>query len=249
MRPFLYVGDVNIVKFNLNEWNDNNYNLLVSYLHDISDEKYRQFNIKIVPTEERIIGVRIPLLRKIAKDITSGNWTEFLRKCKYSYYEEIMLAAIVIGLVKVEEDQFMNLVKNFISHIDNWAVCDTFCAGLKLTNKYKEQMWTLLTQWVDSNNQWKLRFVIVMMLNYYIDDLHVFDVLNYCDKIQSEAYYVKMAQAWLISCVYIKYNDIGYEYMRRSKIDRWTYNKAIQKIVDSYRVSDKQKAMVKQLRS
>ena len=125
--------------------------------------------------------------------------------------------------------------------IYNWGVCDTFCAGLKITRKYKKEMWDFIQKYLKSNKEFEIRFGVVMLLNYYIEEDYLEKDFKIFDKIKHDGYYVKMAVAWAISFCLIKFYDETVEYLKRANLDDWTYNKAIQKAIESYRISDTQK--------
>ena len=208
-------------------------------LFNMQDKKYREFQIKLCPGVNNIIGVRIPELRKYARKISK---TVNVADVPTKYYEEIMLKGMLIGL---EKDLNFEQIENFIPLINNWAVCDTFCGSLKKTNANKEQMWKFLQKYLKSKKEYEIRFAVVMILQYYIDANYIDKVLNILSKINHKGYYAQMAVAWAYSICFVKFYDKTKKYFEniiiKSKIDSFTYNKSIQKAIESYRLTKEQK--------
>ena len=160
-----------------------------------------------------------------------------------------MLQGMLIGQAKNENiDTILKYVEEYIPKIDNWAICDTFCAGLKITKKYKKEMWEFIQKYLKSEKEFEIRFAIVIILDYFIDEEYLKKDFKIFDNIKHEGYYVRMAIAWAISICLIKYYEDAVEYLKNAKIDNWTYNKAIQKAIESYRISDDKKDFLKKLK-
>ncbi|GAA0076235.1 DNA alkylation repair protein [Clostridium sp. CTA-5] len=229
-------------------WTKDKYNEFISYLNEQSDKKYAEFHSKLIKGSSKLLGIRVPILRKIAKEISKGNYKEFLKFCGSEYYEEVMLEGLVIGEIKVDYNEFINFVDNFICKIDNWAICDSFCGGLKLVKKYKKEFWIHLDEYLSSENPWKKRVAIVIMLGKYLDEEYLEKVLERCNNINSNHYYVKMGIAWLVATAYCKFPQITYNYLLECSLDDWTYNKAIQKACESYRIEKSQKEDLRKMK-
>ena len=168
---------------------------------ELSDEKYKKFHSSLCPNTDNIIGVRVPVLRKFAKELLKEiNWQEYLEKAWDEYYEEVMLQGMIIGLASKNKNinEIIKYIDNFVPKIDNWAVCDTFCAGLKITDKNLEYMWKYIQKYIKSEKEFELRFAIVMMLDYYINEEYIDEVIKILDNIKNKEYYVRMAIAWTI---------------------------------------------------
>ena len=140
-------------------------------------------------------------------------------------------------------------IKIFIPKIDNWAVCDVFCSGLKITKIYKKEMWFFLQKYLKSNKEFEIRFAIVMILNYYIEDEYLENDFKIFDSITSKQYYVQMAIAWAISVACVKFYDKTILYLEKNMLDQFTYNKAIQKAIESYRINDIQKEKLRKMKN
>lgn len=220
-------------------------------LANLADEKYKKFQSGLCPETENILGIRVPVLRNYAKELCKNFSTQdLLNNIEDDYYEEIMLQGMIIGLDKsIDWQEKRKYIEDFVPKIDNWAVCDVFCAGLKFTKKYKKEMWKLINEYTNSDEEFDLRFAIVMILDYYIEEEYIKEIFRIFNQIKSEKYYVKMAIAWAISICLIKYYEKTIEYLKEnSEIDNWTYNKAIQKAIESYRITEEQKQYLKKMK-
>ena len=134
-------------------------------LLELAEPSYQEFSSRLLPGTTNILGVRLPILRKIAKQIAKENWREFLKQNDEVYFEEVMLKGMVIGYIKdASVSEMMQYIKNFVPKIDNWSVCDSFCSGLKITKKHQQQFWPMITSYLSSDNEFEVRFGIVMML-------------------------------------------------------------------------------------
>lgn len=217
-------------------------------LFDLSDPEYQKFQSKLCPNINNIIGVRLPLLRKLAKELAKKDWENFLYTYSNDYYEEIMLQGMIIGYVKTDIENLLEYVYNFIPKIDNWGVCDSFCAGLKFTKSNMERVWEFLKIYLNSKEEFELRFVIVMLLDFYIVNEYIDRVLILLDQIKHDGYYVKMAIAWALSICYIKYPDKTIVYLKNNTLDDFTYNKTLQKITESFRVGKEAKSIIRNMK-
>ena len=218
-------------------------------LLELAEPSYQEFSSRLLPGTTNILGVRLPILRKIAKQIAKENWREFLKQNDEVYFEEVMLKGMVIGYTKdASVFEIMQYIKNFVPKIDNWSVCDSFCSGLKITRKHQQQFWPMITSYLSSDNEFEVRFGIVMMLNYYVDNKYVVDTLNHLEQVNHSGYYVRIAIAWAISVCYVQYPNLTLSYLKESQLDTFTYNKALQKICESLKSDQKTKELMKQLK-
>ena len=218
-------------------------------LLNMQDKKYKEFQKGICPGVEEIIGIRIPMLRNYAKELLKKyDFKQLMESIPNNYYEEIMLQGMLIGQAKLDFNEIIKYIKDFIPKINNWAVCDTFCTSLKITKKHKEKMWDFIQKYIKSDKEFHIRFGIVLILNYYIDEDYLYKDFKIFDSIKSDKYYVQMAVAWAISFCLIKFYDKTIEYLKNSKIDKFTYNKSIQKAIESYRITKEQKEFLRTLK-
>lgn len=217
-------------------------------LFSLVDEEYQKFHSSLCPGINNIIGIRVPVLREFAKEIVKGDWRTYLKTAKNEYYEEVMLQGMVIGLAKMELQERLEYIKEFVPQIDNWAVCDVTCAGLKFTKKHMSEMWELIQPYINSNKEFEIRFGVVMILDFYITKEYIKEVLTILNNIHHDGYYVKMAVAWAISVCYIKFPKETMMLLQNNTFDTFTYNKALQKIVESYRVTKEEKEIIRKMK-
>lgn len=217
-------------------------------LFELSDDKFKTFHSRLCPNTDNIIGVRLPLLRQIAKEIAKGDWRNFLSNSKEEYYEEILINGLVIAYAKCDVEERLNYIESFVPKIDNWAICDSFCNTLKFVNKNKEIMWEFIQPYLKSYNEFEIRFAVVIILNYYITEDYIDLVLKTLDNIKHDGYYVKMAVAWAISMCFIKFEEKTMAYLKDNSLDDFTYNKSLQKICESLRIDKNTKKLIKSMK-
>ncbi len=204
------------------------------------DSAYKEFHSALVPniSAEDIIGVRIPELRKLGKKLTDNNFS-------WDYYEEIMLHGFYIGYAKLPYNERLKLLEEFVPKINNWAVCDCVCSTLKFVKNNKTDFLEFLQQYMKSSEEYKLRFAIVMLMDYYLDDEYIDYTVNYLADIKSDYYYVNMAAAWALSVAFIKNSSKIMPLIENRKTEPFIHNKTISKICDSYRVDKQTKEILK----
>lgn len=218
-------------------------------LVNLQDKKYKEFHSSLCPGTNNMIGIRVPVLRNYAKELLKQyEFRCLMENIDDEYYEEIMLQGMLIGLVKEDFNTIMKYIKTFIPKIDNWAVCDVFCAGLKITKKNKEKMWEFIKPYLKSDKEFEIRFSVVMILDYYIEEEYLNQIFKIFNEIQSTEYYVQMAVAWAISICIIKYYSETLEYLKNAELDNFTYNKALQKGIESYRITPEQKQVLRNMK-
>lgn len=218
-------------------------------LEEHAEKEYQKFSASLIPNINNVLGVRLPILRKFSKEIVkSSDLRAFLEINEFKYMEEYALKGMVIGLLKLPINEVLMHIKEFVPTIDNWSVCDSFCNSLKITNENLSNVWEFLQPYFSSKNEYELRFAYVMLLNYYLIDDYIEKIFFIVDKFKDERYYAKMAVAWLVSICFIKYPKETKEYLKKSKLDDWTFNKSIQKICESLKVDKKTKQSLKQLK-
>ncbi|MEK5278161.1 MULTISPECIES: DNA alkylation repair protein [Paenibacillus] len=214
-------------------------------LLNLAEVDYQKFSAALIPTIDNVIGVRLPELRKLAKIIAKGDWRAYLEHAETDYFEEVMLQGMVLGYVKTDLEEILRYIADFIPRIDNWSVCDSFCTGLKFTVKNKERVWEFIMPYLLSDQEYEIRFAVVMMLNFFIEEAYISRILQLLDKVSHEGYYVKMAVSWALSICYVKLPEPTMSYLRNNSLDDFTYNKALQKITESYRVDPETKKWIR----
>jgi len=223
-----------------------NYNAFINYLKSLQDLKYKEFHSKLTFTKYEIIGIRVPLLRKIAKEIINSNYKKFLNDVGSLYYEEVFIEGLVITSLK--EDELLNYLPKFIKKIDNWAICDSFCNSLKIVKKDYKKYFDYFKNYLKSNDEFTIRVALVVFLSFYVNEDYINEIFGLIDQITIDKYYVNMAIAWLLAECFIKYPKETDDYLTKSKINNFTFNKTISKICDSYRVSKEEKERLKSMR-
>ncbi len=229
-------------------WNKLEYKKFIEYLKTFQDKKYKEFHSKLILNSKyEIIGIRVPIIRAITKQIIKTDYIEFLKYIENNYYEEVLIQGLVISHIK-DEKIFFNYFKEYINKIDNWGICDSFCSSIKQIRKYEEKYFPLSICLSLNESEFISRIGLVLILNHFIkkDNLEIiFDTLN---KINKDEYYINMAQAWLICDMYIKYPNETLNFIKENNLNKFTQNKAISKIHDSYRVSKENKEILNQYR-
>ena len=216
-------------------------------LNGYIDEKFKDFTSTLIPGSRPILGVRVPILRKIAKEIAKGDWRLYLKEAPEDTYEEVAIKGFVIGYTKENLDVLFPYIAEHIEKINDWSLCDGFCSNLKRVLKYRGEFLEFLMSYVKVDDEFKQRVVAVILMNYYLVDDYIDISLRVLDSLKNEKYYCKMAVAWAIATAWVKQREKTFVYMQNGNntLDDWTYNKAIQKMLESYRVSDEDKRMLR----
>jgi 3-methyladenine DNA glycosylase AlkD len=217
-------------------------------LFELSDPEYQKFASSLLPNVDNIIGVRLTELRKIAKGIAKNDWRLYLETCRTAYFEELMLKGMVIGYCKADIEEVLGYVSSFVTQIDNWSICDSFCSSLKFTKRNKTRVWNFIENYFYSNSEFEVRFAVVMLLNYYIDEEYIERVFKVLDNIDNEGYYARMAIAWAVSKCFVVFPKPTMDYLKNNKLDGFTYSKSLQKIIESNRIDVTTKLKIKELR-
>ena len=230
------------------EWNTKTYKLFLQYLMNKKDQEYKEFHSSLVLNSKyEMIGIRVPIMRKIAKEIAKTNIEEFLKCAQENYYEEIMIQGLVISHIK-DEKLFNKYFKNYINKIDNWALCDTFCSAIKIVEKYNDKYFKEAVKMSLNKKEFISRIGLVMILDHFINENNLETIFDTLNKIESDKFYINMAEAWLICEIYIKFSKQTKTFLQKNNLNKFTHNKAISKIHDSYRVSNEDKEYLNTLR-
>ena len=221
---------------------------IINELFKMQDEKYRDFNSKLIPTvdKESMIGVRTPELRKYAKQLVKREDVgEFLHSVPHKYFDENQLHAFILAEIK-DFGVCLEEVKNFLPYIDNWATCDQLSP--KVFKKYRKELLTHIKEWINSDKTYTVRFGIGMLMEHFLDEDFDLTYPEMVAEIRSEEYYINMMTAWYFATALAKQYEKVLPFIENKKLDTWTHNKAIQKAVESYRITDEQKTYLKGLK-
>ena len=232
---------------------------------------------ELTGSAKTVIGVRLPAMHRLAKKLAKKNWQENLSAFENTAqllsdeyadgvsaaaglsFEERMLWGFLIGEVtarfavkgqtkEIEIQSFFEMIRRFLPWIDNWSLCDSFCAGLKFTRSCPKQMWEFLQPLFHSEEEYVVRFAVVMCINYFITEEYVDKLFPIFDEIAHEDYYVKMAAAWAVSICHVKFPEVTMPYLLNNRLDDFTYNKALQKILESRCVAAEMKERIRKMK-
>lgn len=209
---------------------------------------FQKFTARLLPGVEHILGVRLPALRKMAKQLAKGDWQAYLQTACDDSYEEIMLQGMVLGYAKGNLQEKEPFLRAFLPKIDNWSVCDSACSTLKLAKTQPEEFWDFLSEYLHSPREYEVRFVLVQMLDYYVNEDYLARVLAAIDSVDLKFYYVQMAQAWAISICYREFPERTLPFLKENHLDDFTHNKALQKITESLKVPKDEKTYIRTLK-
>lgn len=207
---------------------------------------YRDFSAGLIPGCDNMLGVRIPVLRKKAKEISKGDWRAFLDECGDDYFEETMIAGLVIGYGKMDIGERIGRFRQFIPRIRNWSVNDCVCSTIKLKPGEREAFWDFLMEYRDSRSEFEVRVLAVMLMDQYLLPDYIDRVLGVLDSLCDEAYYASMGIAWTIATAYAKFPEETKRLLTgENHLGDDTYNRAIQKMIESNRVPKADKAVLR----
>ncbi len=213
-----------------------------------ANEEYREFQSKLVPNipKETILGVKTPEMRNIAKELKGTEEAEaFLKELPHKYYEENLVHFFLIAMIK-DFDECVEAVETFLPYVDCWPVCDQ--SSPKVFKKNHEKLIPLIKKWIESGHVYTSRFGIRMLMNEFLGEDFKPEYLEWVAAVKGEDYYIKMMVAWYFATALAKRYDESVVYIEERRLEPWTHKKAIQKAVESYRVSDEHKEYLKTFR-
>lgn len=212
---------------------------ILKILNSYIDLDYKKFQIKIGINDDHLLGVRMPILKKIAKNIIKNDYHSFLSYNQNDIYEEKIIYSLVIGQITVSFNELILLIEQFLPYINDWSVCDILCGNIKNWQYHLKEGYSYLLKKLEINNIWFNRFVFVMFLKYYINDTYIDKIINICIQFNTDNYYVKMSIAWLLAECYYYYPLKIKKLLESKKLDSWIHNKTIQKIKESNKIKQK----------
>ena len=221
---------------------------IIEQLFTLQDPSYGNFQGGLIPTLEpdRVIGVRTPALRKLAKQLAKEDDTAaFMQKLPHYYFEENQLHAFILSEER-DFDRCLAATEKFLPYVDNWATCDQMSP--KVFKKHTDELLVSIRKWIHSSHTYTVRFAIGMLMRYYLDEKFATEYLDLAAAVESEEYYVKMMVAWYFATALAKQYDATIPYIENQKLEPWTHNKTIQKAVESYRIDEEKKEYLKSLK-
>lgn len=223
--------------------------IITEQLISLQDEDYRQFHSRLMPNIpiERVIGVRTPVLRKYAKEVAKmPEVYEFLQELPHTYYEENNLHGALLGIMYQDLPSYIEQLERFLPYVDNWATCDMM--GPKVFKKDLQLVYEYVKKWIVSKDTYTVRFAIVTLLGYFLEDAFEVEMLDLVANTKSEEYYIKMAVAWYFSMALVKQYDATIPYLQKQVMPAWTHNKAIQKAIESRQIDGEMKTYLRSLK-
>lgn len=222
--------------------------MITEKLFEYRDEKYADFQSRLTPTvpKDKFIGVRVPDVRKLAKEIYKAeDWRTFTDCLPHEYYDENMLHGLIISEIK-DYDECIARVDEFLPYVDNWAVCDIMSP--KIFKKHKPELMVKIREWSASPLVYTCRFGVEMLMSHFLDDDFKAEYLEIPAGVHSDEYYVNMMLAWFYATALAKQWDDTVIYLTDRRLDKWVHNKTIQKACESYRITPEQKEYLKSLK-
>ena len=217
-------------------------------LFELKDLKYKDFQSSLIPNVEKdlFIGVRTPQLRAFAREIVNDEDTiDFLKDVPHKYFDENQLHAFVISLGK-DFDETVGAVEAFLPYVDNWATCDQLSP--KVFRKHKKELLPYIKKWIKSRKTYTVRFAIGMLMEHFLDDDFDMQYPKMVAGVKTNEYYINMMIAWYFATALAKQYDAIIPFIENKNLETWTHNKAIQKSVESRRISTNQKEYLKTLK-
>lgn len=223
-------------------------NDIASRLMKMRDEKYKAFNCSLIPTVDvgKFIGVRIPDIRRLAKELKKTAVShEFLQILPHNYHEENCLHAFLICEI-ADFDKCMEMLERFLPFVDNWAVCDSIRP--RCFTKNRDRLIGKIKEWLNSEHVYTVRFAIEMLMVYFLDEAFSPEYPEFVSSAVSDEYYVNMMVSWYFATALAKQYESVIGYIENKRLPEWVHNKTIQKSVESFRISDTSKEYLRTLR-
>lgn len=214
-------------------------------LQELAEEKNAKRNATITPGAKSILGARIPELRKLAKQIAKEDYKSFLEQCPDENFEQQCLQAFVLGYAKDDIDTILSYADRFVPKIQDWAVNDGFCQTFTIARNHREKVWDWMQTYAAIDDEYSQRVPAVLALSHFLVEEYIHPVLDLMNRLKYDGYYTKMAVAWCVATAYAKFPEETHAYMLHNELDDWTYNKSIQKMIESYRVTPEAKEILR----
>lgn len=214
-------------------------------LSEMAEKEYKAFSQKLIPGVENYLGVRLPQLRKMAKELAKEDWKACLGWTEFHYFEEIMLQGMVLGYAKADIEELLSYVKQFIPRITNWSVNDSFCAGFHIAEKEREAVWNFLIPYHDSTKEFEVRVVAIMLMDHFLIEEYRDRVFSVLGKLCVSEYYASMAVAWAFATAWAKFPEETRQYIAKHPLEKITYLRMLQKGVESRRITAQDKEWMK----
>lgn len=216
-------------------------------LASLSEPAYARFAASLLPGVDNIMGVRLPALRRLAREIVRGDWRGWLDGPSGGSFEETMLRGMVIGCAPCDDAERYARVAGFVPLIDNWSVCDSFCAGLKFVRRDAESAWRFIEPYIVSPREFEVRFAVVMILSHFVCEERLGAIFATAGRVVHEGYYARMAVAWLLSVCWREFPEAAERYLATAALDEFTLTRTVRKITELRSCSPAAKASLRAL--
>ncbi len=222
---------------------------LRSCLEEMAEKEYKEFSASLIPGVDNMLGIRLPKLRKLAKELVKEDWKEYLSWKDFLYFEETMIQGMVLGYVKAPVEEILEAVEQFIPRIHNWSVNDSFCTTFQSASRYPKQVWEFLMRYQDSHQEFEVRVVSVMLMAHFLLPEYIDQVLQVLGHLDTKEYYASMAVAWAYATAWAKFPKETKEYLQEYPIDSVTYRRTLQKCMESRRITEADKEWMREERN
>lgn len=228
-------------------WSDEKTEEIKNKLKDLSEEKYRNFHSSLLPGVKNILGVRMPLIKKIAREIAKDDWRGFFTADDEGIYEMKMLKGLSVAFAKCNAEEKIQYLERFIPLVDNWAICDCVCGSLKPKKEEEQLYFDFAAAFAQKEGEYEARVGIVLLMDCFFTEEWIDKSLEVFKKVHMGKYYTDMGFAWALSMGLVKFEEKTIEFMENNKLSDFVYNKALQKARESYRVSEDKKAVYRRM--
>lgn len=222
---------------------------LRSRLEEMAENDYKEFSSSLIPGVENMLGIRLPKLRTIAKELAKENWKEYLSWNEFLYFEETMIQGMILGYAKAPIEEILDMTEQFIPRIHNWSVNDSFCTTFQSASKYPKQVWEFLMRYQNSHQEFEVRVVAVMLMAHFLIPEYIEKVLQVLGHLDAKEYYASMAIAWAYATAWAKFPEETKNYLQEHPIDSVTYRRTLQKCIESRRITETDKEWMRKERS
>lgn len=218
-------------------------------LEGMAQKDYKKFSASLLPGVKNLLGIRLPQLRKMAKEMADEDWKYYLSWENARYFEEVMLQGMILGYAKAPVTEILEYTERFIPKIDNWSVNDSFCTTFRSADKYPGEVWDFLMKYQDSHQEFEVRMVAVMLMSHYLKPDYIQKVFEVLTSLDATEYYASMAVAWAFATAWAKFPDETRDWLAAHSIEKKTYRRMLQKCIESRRIKDEDKQWMRMERS
>lgn len=218
-------------------------------LEEMAEQDYKAFSSRLLPNVKNMLGVRLPKLRKLAKELAREDWKKYLSFSEFVFFEEIMVQGMILGYVDAPAEELLEAARQFIPRIDNWSVNDSFCMTFQCAKKSPKAVWDFLMEYRHSQKEFEVRMVAVMLMAHFFIPEYFKEALQVLGELDTKAYYASMAVAWAAATAWAKFPEQTKTYLQKHPMDAVTYQRMLQKGIESRRIAKEDKEWMRQERS